>query len=175
MPWSDYTPNVRQFSGLVNAAAQAQFGSAATVQVVSMAARDAGIPLAFADYTSIARLYGTYVRVATARANLTAAVNTFQQTGLDQAVTAQMISQPPWAPPLSDFNLNQAVQVRVQYQYETPAGPDVGYFTTDYAISHLHTVGQLLEDAAAQLEVGAGSPLGPDAEITGNLDVSWTF
>lgn len=156
LPWTDYPSGIRQFSGLVQAAAEARFGAAATNELIAQAARDAKITLSFSDYTGLARLYGSFVEVRGRRGAIADAAATFGRTGLDQGITAAMISRPPWAPSDTTWSQNPYVLVKGRYLQDTPEGPVTGYFSHRYRLSEVNTVGQVATDMQAQMEQGAG-------------------
>lgn len=153
MPWTDYSPDVRQFSGLVQGAAQARFGAAATAEVVSLAARAAGIRLGFSAFTDIARMYGSYVGVRSAGETLAAAAEVTARTGIAQGITGAMIGAAPYSPGVAQWNLNPYVLVKASYSLETPEGPITSTFSHRYNLNELHTVGQVLADMQAQLDI----------------------
>lgn len=156
MPWSDYPKLIPQFSGLIQAAAEQRFGSAATVELIAAAAREAGITLAFQDYSAIASAYGQFAQNRGAKSTLADAFATSQRTGFDQSITADMIGVPPWSPNLGAFQQAQFVLVRGLYSQETPEGTSTGYFSHRYNLNEVHTVDQLMADMQAQMEQNAG-------------------
>lgn len=153
MPWSLYPSDVRQFSGLVQAAAEARFGAAATSEIIAQAARDANIKLGFQSYTALARMYGEYVGVRTAGENLAAAAELATRTGLDQAVTASMIGRAPYSPDDRAWGLNPYVLVKAAYSLETPEGTVSSVFSHRYRLSDVQTLGPLAADMQAQLDI----------------------
>lgn len=174
MPWTDYATSLKQFSGLIQAAAEARFGSAATVQLIAQAAKDAGISLQFGDYSGVASLYGQFAGVRQSRAAIADAAAVVQRTGLDQGVTASMISQPPWSPDAVQWNASPFVLVRATYSQETPEGTVSGYFSHRYHISQVNTVNGLLSDLQAQVEQNVGGTNLEGATIDGIASIEWS-
>lgn len=152
MPWSDYPANVRQFKTLVESAAYARFGSAATVEAVSLAARDARISLSFADYSSIAKMYGEWVGVRNSNEVVANATAESRRTGFDVGIDASMIGRPPYAPSPADTIVNPFVLVTGRFVGESPEGPITSFFSHRYHISELHTLQQIEADLGAQVE-----------------------
>lgn len=173
MPWADYPPDVRQFSGLIQSAAEARFGSAATVQIISQAAKDAGISLSFQSYSAIASLYGQFSGVRESRSTISSAAEVVQRTGLDQGITASMISQPPWSPDAVSWNASQFVLVRATYSQETPEGTVSGYFSHRYHISQVNTVNGVLADLQAVADQNVGGTDLTGATVTGIAGIEW--
>lgn len=174
MPWSDYPANVRQFKTLVESAAYARFGSAATVEAVAMAARDAKLSLTFADYSSIAKMYGEWVGVRNSNENLAATADTFARTGLDQGIQADMIGRPPYAPAFADTAGNPFVLATGSYTQETPEGSISGFFSHRYHLSEVHTIGQVMEDMQAQMEQNAGGTDLSGAQLQEVVSLEWS-
>ena len=174
MPWSDYPTDVKQFSGLIQAAAEQKFGSAATVQIIAEAAKAAGISLAFQSYSGIASLYGQFAGVREARASISEAAGVVQRTGLDQGITPAMISQPPWSPDAMSWNNSQFVLVRASYSVDTPEGTVSGFLSHRYHLSQVQTVGQVLSDLQAQVDAGAGQSPPIGATVDGIAGIEWS-
>jgi hypothetical protein len=172
--WSDYPTDVRQFSGLVQAAAQQRFGSAATIELIAKAVSAAGLRLSFQSYSALASMYGRYVGVREAGASLAQTQALIERTGLDQGITPQMISQPPWSPAAGDFSQNPYVLVRGRYSQDTPAGPVTGYFTHRYNLAEIHTLGQVMTDLQAQIDLGAGGTNLEGAQLQGIAGIEWS-
>lgn len=175
MPWSDYPTDVRQFTSLVRGAAEARFGAAATVEIVAQAARDAGIKLSFQSYSAIASLYGSWVGVRESRASITGAIDTFQRTGLDQSITGAMVSRAPHSPDPAAWNLNPFVLVTASYTRDTPTGQVSGYFTHQYNINDLTTVGATLADLQTVADLSPGDTNRSGATVTGIASITWSL
>lgn len=174
MPWSDYPADVRQFSGLVQAAAQTRYGSAATVELVSRAARDAGLQLSFRSYSSIAAMYGQFAQVREARSTLTSTAAQVGRTGLDLGITPTVIASPPWSPSARDQALNPFVLVRGRYAQETPEGAVSGYFTHRYSLAEVHTYSQVMADMQAQMDQNAGGTDLSGAAMEEIVGIEWS-
>lgn len=173
MPWSDYPTELKQFSGLIQAAAEARFGSAATVQLISQAAKDAGISLAFQAYSGVASLYGQFAGVRESRASISGAAEVVQRTGLDQGITSSMISQAPWSPDAVSWSNSPFVLVRATYSQETPEGTVSGYFSHRYSLNQVQTVNQVLSDLQAQVDQSVGGTNLTGATIDGIAGIEW--
>lgn len=174
MPWSDYPTDVRQFSGLIQAAAEQRFGSAATVQIISEAAGAAGISLSFQSYSAIASMYGQFVGTRESKGTLTSTQETVQRTGLDQSITADMISRPPWSPDARTWSTSQFVLVKATYSMDTPEGPVSGYFSHRYHLSQVNTINQTLADLQAQIDLGSGGTNLEGAQLDSIVGIEWS-
>lgn len=174
MPWTDYPTDVRQFSGLIQAAAEQRFGSAATVQIIAEAAKAANISLSFQSYSAIASMYGQFTGVRESKGVLGEVQSTFSRTGLDQGITADMISQPPWSPGAGAWNSSQFVLVKATYNMEGAEGPVSGYFSHRYHISQVNTISQVMSDLQAQMELGAGGTNLEGAQLDSIVGIEWT-
>ena len=174
MPWSDYPTDVRQFSGLVRAAAEARFGAAATVQIMAAAARDAGIKLSFQSYSALSRMYGDFVGARNARDSFNAALQAADTHGSDQAITAGMIARMPWSPAARDVSLNPFALVTATFTVNTPEGPMTGHFSHRYASVDLHTVEQLRADLQLQLDQGVGQSPPEGAQLDQVVGIEWS-
>jgi hypothetical protein len=174
VPWSDYPTEVRQFSSLVQSAALARFGSAATVELISNAAKDAGVPLRFQSYSAIAKLYGEFATMRESSNTLGSTLQTVQRTGLDQSITADMIARPPWAPTFRDLSLSPFVLVKGTYSMETPEGPVSGYFSHRYNLADVHTINQVMGDMQLQMEQGAGGTNLDGATLDSIVGIEWS-
>jgi hypothetical protein len=174
LPWTDYPTDVRQFSGLIQAAAEQRFGSAATVQIIAEAARAADIPLTFQSYSAIASMYGTFVGVRESSRNLLSTQGEVMRTGLDQGVTSSMISQPPWSPGAGSWAQSQFVLVKATYTQPSPAGEISAYFSHRYHISQVQTINQLATDLQAQMEQGAGGTNLEGAQLDSIVSIEWS-
>lgn len=174
MPWSDYPTVLRQFSGLIQSAANERFGAAATVQIISEAAKAAGIALQFADFSSISKLYGDYVGVRTSGERLDEVQQQVARTGIDQGITAGHISQPPWAPDPRSWGQNPYVLVTGSYSLDTPSGTVQGFFSHQYRLEELHTIGQVTADLQAQLDLSPGETNLQGAQLDGITSITWS-
>lgn len=174
MPWKDYPTDVRQFSGLVRDAAMQRFGSAAAVELVADAAKAADIKLSFQSYSSIAKLYGEFVGVRTTRETLTATGETIARTGIDQAITADVIARPPWAPDVRVTATNPFMLVTGRYTMDSPEGPITGYFSHRYSAAEVHTYNQVLTDMQLQMELGAGGTDLSGATLETITGIEWS-
>lgn len=174
MPWKDYPVDVRQFKGLIEAAAHERFGSAGAVELVSKAAAAAGVKLGFASYSGIAKMYGELVGVREAGNALRSAADVAARTGIDQGVTAQMISRPPWAPDVASTTLNPFVLVKGRYSMPSPEGTITSYFTHRYLISEIHTLGQVKADMQAQMEQNVGGTNLDGATLDEVVGIEWS-
>lgn len=174
MPWSDYPTDIRQFSSLVRAAAEARFGAAATIELVANAARDAGISLSFQSYSALSRLYGSWAGVRENRSAIADAVDTLKRTGLDQGITGAMVSRAPYSPDPAAWNLNQYVLVTGQYTRDTPTGTVIGYLTHQYSLADLTTVGAVLADLQAVADNSPGSSDLMGAQLQTIVSVEWS-
>lgn len=174
MPWSDYPKDIRPFSGLVQAAAEARFGAAATVQLISQAARDAGIKLSFQSFSGISKLYGSYVGVRNARAAVASASEVVTRTGIDQGITAAMISRAPHSPSVGTTATSPFVLVKGRYTLATPTGPVEGFFTHQYRLSEVNTVSGVIADMQAQIENSNTSPDLSMANLEELVSIEWS-
>lgn len=173
MPWSDYHPDIRQFAGLIQAAASQRYGAAATSEIVAQAASAAGVPLSFQAFTSLAQLYGTYSRMRSSAEGLTVAQAEAERTGFDQGISGNMIGQAPWSPSLSGPGASQYVLARVAYERPTPTGTVAGIFSHQYHVSELHTVLGLLADVQAQMDESTGETDLQGAVATDLMSLEW--
>lgn len=173
MPWSDYPKDIRQFSGLVQAAAEARFGAAATVQLIAAAARDAGIKLSFQSYSGLSRLYGSYVGVRNARGAVAAASEVVTRTGIDQGITGAMISRAPHSPTVGGGVQNPFVLVKGRYTMDSPTGPLEGFFTHQYRLSEVNTVSGVISDMQLQMENSNTSPDLSQARLEELVSIEW--
>lgn len=133
------------FRGLIQAAAEARYGSAATNELISMAAKDAGQRMSFNDFTDVARLYGRFVGIRTGREVFQDALSTANRTGIDQGITAGMLPDATYARDLAQRL--PFPQVRVHYQATvgaTAEGPVRRVHRSfDLGMPEVHTVGSL--------------------------------
>lgn len=174
MPWTDYPTDVRQFKGLIQAAANERFGSAATVELVASAAKDAGLKLSFQSYSAIAKLYGDFSSQRVTQETLAATAATIERTGIDQGITSSMIAQAPWSPGLSPSGGPRFVLVTGAYTMPSPEGEITGFFTHRYNLAEVHTYGQLMSDLQLQAEVNAGGTDLSNATVTGISGIEWS-
>lgn len=167
MPWSDYSNNVRDLSGFIQWAVQNGYR---TTDVTS-AARDIwaalGVKASFQDYTNLAQLYGQHSRSYQAAVSFQSAVTEVQRTGIDQAITGNMIQPMPWSPSLSDWQLNPRIGADVQYTIDTPFGPETHYFTINLQASDLQSVGGFMDDAQLGVDISDTESPPSDATLTG--------
>lgn len=175
MPWSDFDPSVRQFSGLIQFAAANRYGVFQTNALLKLSADAAGLSTSFQTYSSASKLYGSFSRVNRGIAEFAQAFRTFQATGQDQGITDAMISQPPWAPSPGDWNVLQKVSVRAEFQVETPEGPLTSWFTLDKTRQQLTTVGALTADLQLEIDTSGTESPPMDATLTGNVEITWTL
>jgi hypothetical protein len=174
VPWSDYPKDIRPFSGLVQAAAEARFGAAATVQLISQAARDAGIKLSFQSFSGISKLYGSYVGVRNARSAVAQASEVVNRTGIDQGITGAMISRAPYSPSLSTSAVSPFVLVKGRYTMDSPTGPLEGFFTHQYRLSEVNTISGVIADMQAQMENSNTSPDLSQAQLEELVSIEWS-
>jgi hypothetical protein len=171
MPWSDYSPDVRPFSGLIQWAAQQGFTSSQTLATIAENARGAGLSLSFQGYQDAVKLFSQYRTDMRASDQLAVSQQIYEQLGQDQAITADHYSFMPWSQDQGSFNLNPQLSVRWQYQEQTPEGTRTGWFTIPYNLSELNSVGQLQADAQAQLDAAPEGTWSPDASLTGQVHI----
>jgi|SRR5215472_4073098 len=174
MAWTDYPSGVRQFSGLIQSAADERFGAAATVELIAAAARDAGISLSFNAYSGIAKLYGDYVGARNAREAFQNAVTEGARTKSDFTISNSMITRQPWSPSPSGFTGGQFVLVKAEYTFDTPEGVKSGVFSHRYSVQDVHTHGQIRADLQLQIDNSVeGSP--PTTATLGDIvGVEWS-
>jgi len=173
VPWSDYPKDIRQFSSLIHQAAEARFGAAATVQIVSQAAKDAGITLGFDAYSAVSRLYGSWVSVRSSRESVSSASSVVTRTGLDQGISGAMISRAPWSPTVSSSQSNPFVLVKGRYTMQSPTGPVTGFFTHQYRLSELTTISAVMSDMQAQMDFSNQSPDLSQASLEELVSLEW--
>lgn len=173
MPWSDYPDSIKQFSSTIQAAANERFGAAATSELISLAAKAAGINLSFTDYTGIGRLYGAFVAGRESRSVIASTAEDAQRQGTDQGITARMIWSPPWSASLSGGLSPQYVLVRASYERDSPTGPVTGIFSHQYHVSELHGVLQVMDDLQAQADLAAPGSGGGGATVTGIVSMEY--
>jgi len=140
-------------------------------QVISEAAKAAGITLSFADYTGLSRLYGDYVRGRSSREVLADAQAQLGRTGIDSGIDSRMVWTPPYGPSVTAAGPSPWLLVKVEYTRETPLGPVTGVFSHLYHQSELHTVGGVLADVQAQMDASVGDTDLQGAEATGLLSI----
>lgn len=174
MPWKDYPADVRQFKGLIEAAAHERFGSAATIELVAKAAGDAGVKLGFASYSSIARMYGELAGVRESANALRSAADTVARTGIDQGVTADMIARPPWGPSVASTTLAPFVLVKGRYTMPSPEGTITSYYTHRYLLHEIHTIGQVMTDLQQQMEQNVGGTDLDGAVLDSIVGIEWS-
>lgn len=174
MPWSDYDETVKQFSGLIQLAAEERYGTAQTNALLKLSADAAGLPTSFRTYTDATRLYASFSRVDRGVSEFRGAYDTYQRTGLDQGITGNMVSAPPWAPSPADWNISQRVTARVEYQVQTPEGPLSSWFSLGFTRPQLTTVGALIDQAQLTLDTSGTDSPPIDATLTGNVELTWT-
>jgi hypothetical protein len=174
VPWSDYPTDIRQFTSLVRAAAEARYGAAAAIEIAASAARDAGIKLSFQSYSALASLYGSFATVRNNRGAISDAIDTLKRTGQDQGITGAMVSRTPWSPDPASWNLNQFVLVTGQYTRDTPTGTVTGYLSHQYSLSDLTTVGSTLADLQAVADNAVGDTNLQGAQLQTITSIEWS-
>lgn len=172
MPWSNYADALRQFSGYLSGALERGLTQQDVFQEISANARAAGIPLGFSDYSSLASLYSDYNRMNRAGTTLSESIAAFSSTGIDRSITGEMIGFAPWSPSLPDYLATGRLSARVQYEIATPEGPVQSWFTLDYRLSDLTTVGALLQDAQDFVDTSTTQSPPIEATLTGHVVLS---
>jgi hypothetical protein len=132
---------------LISDAARTGFTVTDTVQLANQVAHDLGGSLSFQENTAISTLYG-YVR------REVNAGNVFQAGTPDQAISADMISTPPYARDLQEQNTYPLYHVKFEYTYLDSAGVEQTSIRTSVFPDQLpDTIGELtsqvLDDAEA--------------------------
>ena len=171
MPLSDYEPGTRGVFGYLENAMQRFLPSQDMLQEIAANARAAGITLGFRDYSSLLSAYSVFGGMRRALSEFGSALERYHQTGIDTSVTGEMIAQAPWSAPVDQFAITGALRVRVEYNLETPEGPQLRWLSLDYRNSDLTTVGSLERDAQDFVEQAPGGSPPPGAELTGRFQL----
>ena len=175
MPWSDFPSDIRAFSGLVQAAAQQRFGAAATAQIVSLAAKAAGINLSFQSYTGLAKLYGNYVAGRSAQEAIATAAEVQTRTGMTQGIDSSMMWTPPYGPAPGQLATSPFALVKVGYVRDTPTGAVAGVFSHQYHVADLTSIEGILSDVQAQIDTATGDTNLQGAQATQILSIERTL